>query len=178
MKAVGKYQKTIENVFDEDKSLTKQTSILFCEQGITIVLIFTTLPITISTIAIAVIGVFGGRESLRAHGFAKDKGTLKKWLNRVVDGLKRFNGKDVEALSAIVENVVGAIFSFLGKADRLFIEHFIEAQKYSGGRSCYDNASLIESPTLFSNLSYSFMYRVFCHQVIESNTYCMVLLVL
>ena len=48
---------------------------------------------------------------------------MKKWLNRVVDGLKRLIGKDVEALSAIVGNVVGAIFSFLGKADGLFIEH-------------------------------------------------------
>ena len=46
----------------------------------------------------------------------KDKGTLKKWLDRLADALKRLSGKVVKALPAIVGSVVGAILSFLGKA--------------------------------------------------------------
>ena len=41
---------------------------------------------------------------------------LKKWLNRLVDALKRLAEKAVEALPAIVGSVVGATLSFLGKA--------------------------------------------------------------
>ena len=56
---------------------------------------------TISTIVLAITGVFGG--SRRTGGTpSKGRGTLK--------------GKAVEALPAIVGSVVGAILSFLGKA--------------------------------------------------------------
>ena len=45
----------------------------------------------------------------------KDKGTLKKWLDRLADALKRLAGKAAEALLDIVGSVVGAILSFLRK---------------------------------------------------------------
>ena len=54
----------------------------------------------------------GGTGSLPS----KDKGTLKKWLDRLADALERFAGKAAEGLSAIVGSVVGAILSFLEKA--------------------------------------------------------------
>ena len=47
---------------------------------------------------------------------SKDKGTLKKWLDRLADPLERLAGKAVEALPAIVGSLVGGILSFLGKA--------------------------------------------------------------
>ena len=53
----------------------------------------------------------------------KDKGTLKKWLDRLADALKRLSGKVVKALPAIVGSVVGAILSFLGKAVGFVAEH-------------------------------------------------------
>ena len=48
---------------------------------------------------------------------------MKKWLNRLVDALKRLAGKAAEALPAIVESVVGAILSFLGRAVGFVAEH-------------------------------------------------------
>ena len=46
----------------------------------------------------------------------KMKELWKKWLNRVVDVLKRPAGKAVEAFPVVVESVVGGILNFLGKA--------------------------------------------------------------
>ena len=74
---------------------------------------------TISTIVLSITGVFfrGGCWGRRAGSSpSKDKGTLKKWLDRLVDALKRLAGKAAEALPAVVGSVVGAILSFLGKA--------------------------------------------------------------
>ena len=50
---------------------------------------------------------------------------MKKWLDRLADALKRLAGKDVEALPAIVESVVGALLSFLGKAVEFFVANHI-----------------------------------------------------
>ena len=78
---------------------------------------------TISTIVLAITGVFvGGSEG--AEGYpSKDKGTLKKWLGRLAEAFKRLAGNAVETLPAIVGSVVGAILSFLGKAVRFVAEH-------------------------------------------------------
>ena len=64
---------------------------------------------TISTIVLAITGVFGGGGSEVGGPPSKDKRTLKKWLDRLVGTLKRLAGKAVEALPAIVGSVVGAI---------------------------------------------------------------------
>ena len=50
-------------------------------------------------------------------------GKLNRWLNRLADARKVLAGKAVEALSAVVESVVGAILSFLGKAIGFVAEH-------------------------------------------------------
>ena len=77
---------------------------------------------TIATIVLAITGVFGG--SRGAGGTpSKDKGTLKKWLDRVAAALKRLAGKAAEALPAIIGSIVGAILSFLGKAIGFVAEH-------------------------------------------------------
>ena len=54
---------------------------------------------------------------------SKDKGTLNKWLDRLADALKRLVGKAAEALPAVVGSFVGAILSFLGKADGFVAHH-------------------------------------------------------
>ena len=64
---------------------------------------------TVSTIVLAITGVFGGGGSASPP---KNEGTFKKWLNKLTDALKRLVGKAAEALSAIVGSVVGAILSF------------------------------------------------------------------
>ena len=77
---------------------------------------------TISTIVLSITGVFGGGG--RAGGSpSKDKGTLKKRLDRLADALKRFAGKAVEALPAIVGSVAGVILSLLGKTVGFVAEH-------------------------------------------------------
>ena len=70
---------------------------------------------TISTIVLAITGVFGGG-GCAGGSTPKDEGVLKKWLDRLVNALKRLAGKAVEALPAIVGSAVGAISRFLVKA--------------------------------------------------------------
>ena len=77
---------------------------------------------TISTIVLAITGIFGGVAGGRDCP-PKDEGILKKWLDRLADALKRLAGKAVEALPAIVGSVVRAILSFLGKAVGFVAEH-------------------------------------------------------
>ena len=50
-----------------------------------------------------------------ASGSPADEGIYKRWLNRVVDVLKRLAGKSAEALHAIIRSIAGATLSFLGK---------------------------------------------------------------
>ena len=77
---------------------------------------------TISTIILSIIGVLGGSGGAGVS-LSKDKGTLKKWLDRLSDVFKRLAGKAVEALPTIVGSVVGTILSFLGKAVGFVAEH-------------------------------------------------------
>ena len=96
---------------------------LFRDQGISIFSILTALSMTISTIVLAITGVFGrvGRETRGSS--AKDEGVLKKWLELLANALKRLGGIAVEALPAIVGSAVGAILSSLGKAVEFVAEH-------------------------------------------------------
>ena len=120
---VARIKQTIEKVLDKNTSLAERIGTLFCEQGITIFSILTVFSMTISTIALAIAGVFGGRGGGTGGSAPKDKEILKKWLDRLADALKRLAGKAVEALPAIVGSVVGAILSFLGKAVGFVAEH-------------------------------------------------------
>ena len=112
--------------------MAERILILFREQGITIISILTALSMTISTIVLAITGVFevggGGVTSP-----LKDEGALKTWLNRLADALKRLAEKTVEGLSAIVGSVVGAIVSFLGKAVGFVAEHTFSSIVFVAG---------------------------------------------
>ena len=95
---------------------------LFHEQGITNFSIQTALSITISTIVLAITGIFGGGGEAGGSP-SKDEWVLNKWLDRLADALKRLAGKAAKALCAIVESVSGAILSFLGKVVGFVAEH-------------------------------------------------------
>ena len=112
---VARIKQTLEKVLDKNISSAKRIHSLFREQGITIFSILTALSMTISTIVLAITGVFvGGGEA--GSSPPKDEGVLKNWLDRLADALKRLAGKAVEALPAIVGSVVGAILVvFLAK---------------------------------------------------------------
>ena len=119
---VARIKQTLEKVLDKDASLLEKILILFREQGITIASILSALSMTITTIALAITGVFG-RTGGTGGSPSKGRGTLKKWLNRLADALKRLVGKAAEALPAIVESIVGAILSFFGKPIGFVAEH-------------------------------------------------------
>ena len=91
---------------------------LFREQGITVFLILTALSVTISTIVLAITGIFGG------DGRVGDSPPIEEgWLGRLADAVKRLVGKVVEALAVIVGIVVDAILSFLKKTVGFVVEH-------------------------------------------------------
>ena len=69
----------------------------------------------IATIVLTITCAFGGGGGTGGPP-SKDRRTLKKWLERLADSLKRIAGKAAGALPAIIESVVGAALSFLGKA--------------------------------------------------------------
>ena len=105
-------RQTLEKALDQNTSFAERIRTLIKEQSTTTFSILTALSMTISTIVLAITGVFGG--SGRAVGSTpKDEGVLKKWLDRLADALKRLAGKAAEALPAIVGSAVGAIVSFL-----------------------------------------------------------------
>ena len=120
---VARIKQTIEKALDKDASLAERICTIFREQGITIVSILTSLPMTVSTIVLAITGVFGGGRGGGSASPPKDEGALKKWLSRLADALKRLAGKAVEALPAIVGSAVGTILIFHGKAVRFIAEH-------------------------------------------------------
>ena len=103
-------------------SLAEEIHTLFSEQGITIFSILAALSMTISTILLAITGVFG-KDGGAGGSPPKDEGVLKKCLGRLANALKRLAGKAVEALPAIVGSVVGAVLSFLGKAVGFAAKH-------------------------------------------------------
>ena len=110
-KQVTRIKQTLGKVLDQNTSLAERIRTLLREQGITIFSILTALSMTVSTIALAITGVFGGGGGTVGPP-SKDEGVLKKWLDRLVNTLKKLTGKTVEALPAIVGSVVGAILSF------------------------------------------------------------------
>ena len=120
---VPRIKQTIEKVLDQDVSLAERIRILFKEQGITIFSILTALSVTISTIVLAITGDFGGGGRRTGGSTPKDKGVLKKWLDRLADALKRLAGKAVATLPAIVGSVIGETLSFLEKAIGFVAEH-------------------------------------------------------
>ena len=77
---VARIKQTIEKVLDKDTSLAERIPTLFREQGVTIISVFTALSIAISTIVLAITGVFGGGGGGRGGSAAsprKDEGTMK-----------------------------------------------------------------------------------------------------
>ena len=109
---VSRIRQTIAKVLDKDTSLAERIRTLFHEQGITTFLILTTFSMTISTIILAITGVFGGGGRgggrVARDSPPKDEG----WLDRLGNTLKRLAGKAVESVKAIVVSVLGAILSF------------------------------------------------------------------
>ena len=111
---LARIKQTLEKVLDKNTSLAQKIRTLFHEQCITIFSVVTAFSMTISTIVLAITGVFGGIGGEVGGSPPKDKGILKKWLGRLADALKRLAGKVVEALPGIVGSVDSAILSFLG----------------------------------------------------------------
>ena len=120
---VVRIKQTLQKVLDKGTSLAESIRTLFKEQGITIFSILTAFSMTISPTVLAITGVFGGISRGAGGPTPKDKGALKKLLDRQANAPKRLAGKAAEVLPAIVRSVVGKILSFLGKAIALVAEH-------------------------------------------------------
>ena len=104
----GRIKQTLERVLDKDAPLLERVRTLFREQGITIFSILTALSVTIATIVLAITVVFGGGSGGTGSSPSKGRVTLKKWLDRLADALKRLAGKAAEPLPGIFGAIVGA----------------------------------------------------------------------
>ena len=109
---VARIKQTIEKILDKDASLADRIRIQFREQRRTIASILPALSMTIATIVLAIEGVFGGGSGGAGDPPSKGRGTLKKWLDRLADALKRLAGKAAETLPGIIGSVVGTALSF------------------------------------------------------------------
>ena len=75
---VARIKQTLEKVIDKNTSSVERMCTLFREQGITIFSILTALSMTISTIVLAITGVFGGGRGRGGRSLSKDEEVLKK----------------------------------------------------------------------------------------------------
>ena len=91
---VARIKQTLEKVLDKNTSLAERIRTLFREQGITIFSILTALSMTISTILLAITGIFGGAGGVGGSP-PKDEKVLNKLLDRLADAFKRLAGKAV-----------------------------------------------------------------------------------
>ena len=119
---IARIKQTLEKVFDKNTLLPERIRTLTREQIVLIISTLTAFVTGITTIVLSGISHFGG-EGGGGGPPPKDKGGLKKWINRLVDALKRLAGKAVEELSAIVGSVVGTILDLLGKAVGFVADH-------------------------------------------------------
>ena len=74
---VARIKQTLEKVLDKDISLAERICTLFRDQGITVFSILTALSMTISTIVLAITGVFEGGGGAGGSP-SKDNRVLKK----------------------------------------------------------------------------------------------------
>ena len=77
---IARIRHSIEKVLNKNTSSAERIRTLFKEQGITMFSILTVLSMTISTIILAITGIFGGGGG--AGSTPKDEGVLKGWLDR------------------------------------------------------------------------------------------------
>ena len=119
---IARIKQTIEKVLDQYTSVAERIRTLFREQVITIFSVLTAQSMTISTIILTITDAFGGDRGA-GGSTPKDKGVLKKSLDRLANTLKRLAGKAVEALPAIVGSVASTILSFLRKPVGSVAEH-------------------------------------------------------
>ena len=92
---VARIKKTLEKVLDKNTSLEEKIRILFREQGITIFSNLSVLSMTISTVVLAITGVFGGGggvESSPSKDIELDK-MVKKMVRQVSRCTQRAHGK-------------------------------------------------------------------------------------
>ena len=74
----ARIKQILEKALDKNTSLAERIRTLFSKQGITIFSILTALSMTISTIFLAITGVFGGEGGGREGSSPKDEEILKK----------------------------------------------------------------------------------------------------
>lgn len=90
------------------------TEIIYIFSLADIVSTLTAFSLTISEVAHAIRGIFGGGGGLTVFGSfpAKDKRALKNWFKKLPEALKTIAGKAVEAFSTIIGSVFDSIFLF------------------------------------------------------------------
>ena len=121
---VARIKQTIEKVVDKNTSLAERICTLFREQGITIFLMLTAFSMTVSMIVLACYYscLWRSRQGNRRFSTKRLRG-LEKMVTQANKCTQKTCRKGCLAMPAIMESVVGAILSFLGKAVGFVAEH-------------------------------------------------------
>ena len=85
---ITRIRQTLEKIGNENIYLPENIRILIREQIMVIISTLSALLVGNATIVLSIIGDFGGGGGAGGSP-PKDKGTLKKWLDRLADALKR-----------------------------------------------------------------------------------------
>ena len=80
---VARIKQTLAKVLDQNTSLAERIHTLFRVHGITIFSILTAFSMTISTVVLAIIGIFGGVGGEAGGSPPKDEGVLMKMVRQV-----------------------------------------------------------------------------------------------
>ena len=109
---IARIKQTLEKTLDKNTHLPERIRILIREQIVTIISTLTAPLAGIATIALSVIGDFGGGGRGTGSSLPKDEGALKKWFNRLANVLERLAGKAVEAFACYCRKCCWCNFKF------------------------------------------------------------------
>ena len=106
----ARIRRTIDKIADKDRSLKERLSILWREQGITLVSVLTAIGMTISTLVLALLpgGGSGG-----SGGSGKNPHKVRDWVKKSLTSLARLFGKVAKWALSALPGALGSIISWI-----------------------------------------------------------------
>ena len=131
---LARIRRTIDKIVEPHRTLREKLSILWREQGLTIISVLTAIGMTIATLALALIPRGGGGGGKNPH---KVYDYVKKSLRALSRVLKRFGSWALKALPGILGSLISGIFNLMSKVVTKVAEHGYIAITIMAGGAVY-----------------------------------------